>query len=462
MATRRTNPRTKYATDQQNNWIEDYLAIARPGIDKLQAAGLGGYWSDAKVALSWLVTNDATWVARSIADGIAKLDSSIYVDDRVGGAAVSTAFTGRVTRGDMVKAIKALRKAFDQYHDRQDTRKNPRGGTRTAKRNPEWAKGQWGAAQDFLIKEGGKEYAVQMKQHLKRGLARSTMRYRVPEWHQEMVDALKLDDPSTFLALKHKYLDGQSLRPLKKNPVVTRYKTVSEMRAAGVPDIFHRGGPNGRDATTTMLYSSGEQRPFLSHSGHFLSTSGPDATLMHRKRIGGTEGEYTVRGLYDIYGRRKNPKTAWYCIRVAAPRTGIQLGPFATSAAAKKAADSLVPAGRWSNERYAGRVRSTDGSWVVTDGSDARVNTPQSRHNPTDKPWALAKRSGWDDNVVSMHETREAAEAALAKKTRYRPGSGDTPQSVGYMIVKTGKGTPGKGYYDVITIDRQKMLRLRT
>lgn len=40
--------RTKYATDQQNNWIEEYLAIARPGIDKLQAAGLGGYWSDPK------------------------------------------------------------------------------------------------------------------------------------------------------------------------------------------------------------------------------------------------------------------------------------------------------------------------------------------------------------------------------------------------------------------------------
>lgn len=82
------------------------------------------------------------------------------------------------------------------------------------------------------------------------------------------------------------------------------------------------------------------------------------------------------------------------------------------------------------------------------------------KRNPADKPWALAKRSGWDDNVVSMHETREAAEAALAKKTRYRPGWGDTPQSVGYMIVKTGKGTPGKGYYDVVTIGRQKMLRL--
>lgn len=351
-----------------------------------------------------------------------------------------------------------------EWHNRWDKQWN--GKKANPRKNPEWTPEQYRAAQKFLQAEAGKEYAAQVRAHVKAGRSRTTARYAVPEWHQEMVNALGLDDPSTFLALKHEYLGRRSLRPLKKNP-----------------------------------------------------------------------------------------KTAWYIIRVAAPRTGIQLGPFATSAAAKKAADSLVPAGRWSNERYAGRVRSTDGGWVVTDGSDARVNTPQSRHNPAakkrnpaakgallkhsawdstyrfakpsvyteraaytivsypkgdsvyysaryypkdlrgsmeqvgtaateagalklinkhakgvvgarhnpaDKPWALAKRSGWDDNVVSMHETREAAEAALAKKTRYRPGSGDTPQSVGYMIVKTGKGTPGKGYYDVITIDRQKMLRLRT
>jgi hypothetical protein len=89
--------------------------------------------------------------------------------------------------------------------------------------------------------------------------------------------------------------------------------------------------------------------------------------------------------------------------------------------------------------------------------------TRTKKRNPAaDKPWALAKKSGWDDIVVGMYETREDAEAALRKKARYRPEHGDTPQSVGYIIAKTGRGTPGKAYYSVISFDGKKQLRINT
>lgn len=148
--------RTKYATEQQNKWIEEYLAIAKPGIDKLRDAGMGGYWAEAKTVLSFLGGNDNSWVARSIAEGIANLDSSMYVDDRVGGAAVSTAFSGRVTRGDMVKAIKALRKAFEQYHDR--VKSNPRkvGG---------WSQHRLGGQKQWHRKLGKVSIDVQWSPH---------------------------------------------------------------------------------------------------------------------------------------------------------------------------------------------------------------------------------------------------------------------------------------------------------
>jgi hypothetical protein len=95
---------------------------------------------------------------------------------------------------------------------------------------------------------------------------------------------------------------------MPKNPKVRRFKSVAEMRQAGVPDIFHSGADSwGVGGQTTMLYPSGEQRPFLKHSGHFLSSSADSTTLMYRKRIGEDEGEYTARGLYDIWGRRRNP-----------------------------------------------------------------------------------------------------------------------------------------------------------
>lgn len=102
---------------------------------------------------------------------------------------------------------------------------------------------------------------------------------------------------------------------------------------------------------------------------------------------------------------------------------------------------------------------------IRVDGRTCYVipETRTRKRNPAaDKPWALAKRSGWDDLVVGMYETREDAEAALKKKARYRPEHGDTPQSVGYTIVKTGKGTPGKAYYSVISFDGKKQLRINT
>jgi len=309
MAKARTNPRTHYATDAQEAAADRLIESVRPAVDRLNEKH-PGTWGLVKTALAGLVYNDCDWVANSVAAALTgKGDPSVYVDARVGLKAVDGKWFSRKTPSQITTAVGEIGKLMRGERMRKNPAKRKTSAAHVKglrlRANPEWPKGLWGASQDFLIKEGGKEYAAQMKQHLKRGLARSTMRYRVPEWHQEMVDALKLDDPSTFLALKHQYLGRQSMRPLKKNPVVTRYKTVSEMRDAGVPDIFHRG----RDRDTTMLYSSGEQRPFLAHAGHFLSSSGDGATLMHRKRIGETEGEYAVHGLYDMWGRRKNPHT---------------------------------------------------------------------------------------------------------------------------------------------------------
>jgi hypothetical protein len=102
---------------------------------------------------------------------------------------------------------------------------------------------------------------------------------------------------------------------------------------------------------------------------------------------------------------------------------------------------------------------------IRVDGRTCYVipETRTKKRNPAaDKPWALAKKSGWDDIVVGMYETREDAEAALRKKARYRPEHGDTPQSVGYIIAKTGRGTPGKAYYSVISFDGKKQLRINT
>lgn len=207
------------------------------------------------------------------------------------------------------------------------------------KRNPEWPPGMWGAAQDFLNKEAAKEYSAQMAQHLKRGHKRSTMRYSVPEWQADMVEALKLDDPSTFLNLKYAYVARQSLRPLKKNPRVTRYKTVREMRDAGVPDMLHFGADRyGVGGQSVMLYPSGEQRPFLKHAGHFLSPSSDSTTLMRRKRISEDEGEYAVHGLYDIWGRRKNPKVGRAKDRPTRPEAEKHLAAYRRKMEATKAA----------------------------------------------------------------------------------------------------------------------------
>jgi hypothetical protein len=101
-------------------------------------------------------------------------------------------------------------------------------------------------------------------------------------------------------------------RIAKRNPVVRRHKTVAEMRAAGVPDYFEKiqkwGTPH---RPSTMLYESGEQRPVAGHAGHFILSSAGSTALMHRRPVGSDpdDTEITVRGLYDVYGRRKNPAT---------------------------------------------------------------------------------------------------------------------------------------------------------
>lgn len=97
-----------------------------------------------------------------------------------------------------------------------------------------------------------------------------------------------------------------------RNPVVRRHKTVAEMRAAGVPDYFEKIQKRGEAyRPPTMLYETGEQRPVATHSGHFILSSGDHAALMHRRPVGADpdDTEYTVRGLYDVWGRRKNPDT---------------------------------------------------------------------------------------------------------------------------------------------------------
>lgn len=101
-------------------------------------------------------------------------------------------------------------------------RANPKAQARKLYRNPGWTPELYSAAQKYLQDQAAKEYATQVKQHVKAGRAKSTARYSVPEWHREMVDALGLDDPSTFLALKHRRMAYDV--PLKRrNPPAEPY-----------------------------------------------------------------------------------------------------------------------------------------------------------------------------------------------------------------------------------------------
>lgn len=117
-----TNPRTKYATPEQDAEITRLLEKMTPNLDAMRDLNDGGgYWGAAKDAITWLVVNDAWMVAESVASGVARLDTSIYVDDRVGGSAASSGWTTRVTRGEAIKGIKALRHGIAKL----STKSNP-------------------------------------------------------------------------------------------------------------------------------------------------------------------------------------------------------------------------------------------------------------------------------------------------------------------------------------------------
>lgn len=65
--------------------------------------------------------------------------------------------------------------------------------------NPrEW----WGPGQRWLEQEALKEYRVQLAAHQKRGRAKSTFRYTLPDWHRDAVDALGRNDEERFKAIK--------------------------------------------------------------------------------------------------------------------------------------------------------------------------------------------------------------------------------------------------------------------
>jgi len=134
---------------------------------------------------------------------------------------------------------------------------------------------------------------------------------------------------------------------VKRNPVVRRHKTVAEMRAAGVPDYFEKIQKRGEaHRPSTMLYESGEQRPVAAHSGHFILAGADGAALVHRRLVGSdpNDTEITVRGLYDVWGRRKNPVPRASKAGPSGPRFGS--GPeryYISDALAQSHARRLAP-----------------------------------------------------------------------------------------------------------------------
>ena len=82
-------------------------------------------------------------------------------------------------------------------------RKQAKGNPRC---NPEWTGTLYSASTKWLEKAAAQEYQAQLQAWLKSGKKRSTMRYSVPEWHDDLVKALGFEDPSTFLALKHRHM----------------------------------------------------------------------------------------------------------------------------------------------------------------------------------------------------------------------------------------------------------------
>lgn len=129
----------------------------------------------------------ATRIAEEVAHEYALRGESLNHPSLPGGIA-------QIARVGDARAAAALATAI-----RKQAKGNPR-------RNPEWTGPLYSASTKWLEKAAAQEYQAQLQAWLKSGKKRSTMRYSVPEWHRDLVDALGFEDPSEFIALKHRHM----------------------------------------------------------------------------------------------------------------------------------------------------------------------------------------------------------------------------------------------------------------
>lgn len=256
--------------------------------------------------------------------------------------------------------------------------------------------------------------------------------------------------------------DRGTRRAARKNPGVTRYKTTAEMRRAGVPDII--------PGTSTLIYESGRQVPLTEHAGHFISPGPRGSALMRRRQVGG-EGEFSVVGLHDMWGerhhtrngKRRNGRRVWHVefhpavgqtarLKQIVERWSGKLNTttyVATFAAADDAENATEQASDWGIAgRDTRRAKPVEGRARRNCGCSVRANGGKGA-------FVLAKRHGLDTKIVSRHDTRAAAVAAMQKKTGgYGP---DSQFTQGYMILDVSPS----GGWEVFESFGKKELRPR-
>lgn len=59
-----------------------------------------------------------------------------------------------------------------------------------------------GPARTYLERLGFAEYKAQLRQHLKKGRAKSTFRYNPSQYHRNLIECLNQNDERKFKALK--------------------------------------------------------------------------------------------------------------------------------------------------------------------------------------------------------------------------------------------------------------------